>query len=73
MTRPHAIPEADARLRSWIEAGFHGSMSWMEERVDERAAPSTLWSDVKAIVMLGLSYAPEHNVLEDITKKDRGV
>ncbi len=48
-------------------------MSWMEERVDERAAPSTLWSDVKAIVMLGLSYAPEHNVLEDITKKDRGV
>jgi epoxyqueuosine reductase len=60
-------------LRSWIEAGFHGSMSWMEERVDERAAPSTLWSDVKAIVMLGLSYAPEHNVLEDITKKDRGV
>ena len=73
VTKPDAIPEAEARLRSWIEAGFHGSMTWMEERVDERAAPSTLWSEVKSIVMLGFSYAPDHNVLEDIAKKDRGV
>jgi len=73
VTKPDAIPEAEARLRSWIEAGFHGSMSWMEERIEERAAPSTLWSDVKSIVMLGFSYAPEHHVLDDLTKKDRGV
>ena len=48
-------------------------MTWMEERVEERAAPSTLWPDVKSIIMLGLSYAPGHTVLDDLTQKECGV
>ena len=44
----------------------------MGERVDERAHPASLWPDVKSIVMLGLSYAPKDNVLDDLQHKDRG-
>ncbi len=44
----------------------------MDERVDERAHPASLWPDVKSIVMLGLSYAPDENVLDDLQHKDRG-
>ena len=72
MTTPDAIPDADPWLRAWLEAGFHGSMTWMDERVDERAHPASLWPDVKSIVMLGLSYAPKDNVLDDLQHKDRG-
>ena len=72
MTTPDAIPDADPRLRAWLEAGFHGSMTWMDERVDERAHPASLWPYVKSIVMLGLSYAPDDNVLDDLQHKDRG-
>jgi epoxyqueuosine reductase len=72
VTTPDAIPEADAQLRAWLEAGFHGSMTWMDERVDERTHPASLWPDVKSIVMLGLSYAPDDDVLVDLQHKDRG-
>lgn len=44
----------------------------MDERVDERAHPASLWPDVKSIVMLGLSYAPNEDVLDDLRHKDRG-
>ena len=73
VTRPDAISEAEAQLRSWIDAGFHGSMNWMEERVVERAAPLRLWPDVRSIVMVGFSYAPKYNVLDDLSQKECGV
>ena len=44
----------------------------MDERADERANPSLLWPEVRSIVMLGLSYAPDHNVLDDLHQKELG-
>ena len=58
ITHADAIPDAAGRLRSWLEAGSHGEMGWMEERASERGTPKTLWSDVRSIVMLGMNYAP---------------
>jgi len=53
-----AAPLAGARLREWLAHGRHGSMIWMEERADQRAAPSALWPEVRSVISLGMSYAP---------------
>ena len=43
------------------------------QRVVERAAPLRLWPDVRSIVMVGFSYAPKYNVLDDLSQKECGV
>jgi epoxyqueuosine reductase len=54
-----AAPAAGARLRQWLDDGCHGEMLWMAQTVDRRASPRGLWPDVRSVVMLGTSYAPE--------------
>jgi epoxyqueuosine reductase len=51
-------PETGARLKAWVADGCHGDMLWMEGRIDQRAAPATLWPEVRSVIMLGMSYAP---------------
>ncbi len=61
MTSADAIPQAPARLREFIDQGYHGTMGWMEETEERRASPKTLWSDVRSVVMFGLNYGPEED------------
>ncbi|MGX7706854.1 tRNA epoxyqueuosine(34) reductase QueG [Methylobacterium sp. Gmos1] len=63
VTRPDAVPALPERLAAWLAAGRHGTMTWMEERKGERADPARLWSDVRSIVMLGVSAAPDGDPL----------
>ncbi|WP_430387155.1 tRNA epoxyqueuosine(34) reductase QueG [Blastomonas fulva] len=51
-------PQTSAQLQDWLAKGCHGDMLWMEARSDQRADPATLWSDVRSVIMLGMSYAP---------------
>ncbi|MEO8722193.1 MAG: tRNA epoxyqueuosine(34) reductase QueG [Sphingobium sp.] len=53
-----ATPQTARRLSEWLEAGRHGEMIWMENRADQRGTPHVLWSDVRSVIMLGMSYAP---------------
>ena len=66
-----AIPEAPGQLRDWLAAGHHGGMDWMEERAAERADPRMLWSQVRSVVMLGMSYAPESDPLAILGEPDK--
>ncbi len=61
ITLPDAIPQAPARLATFIEAGRHGTMDWIEDTYARRADPRTLWSEVRSIVMFGLNYGPEED------------
>jgi len=36
-------------------------MLWMADRVDQRSSPDGLWPEVRSVIMLGMSYAPETN------------
>jgi epoxyqueuosine reductase len=56
--RADAVPEAGAALKEWVAAGRHGTMGWMEERVEQRAHPQALWPEAKSVVALAMSYAP---------------
>ncbi len=54
-------PMAGDRLKAWVADGCHGDMLWMEGRLEQRADPIALWSEVRSVIMLGMSYAPEHD------------
>ncbi|WP_293881850.1 tRNA epoxyqueuosine(34) reductase QueG [Sphingomonas sp.] len=62
VTRADAV-DGRAALQSWIDAGQHGSMAWMVDRADQRAAPQSLWPDALSVIALGMSYAPAQDPL----------
>ena len=72
ITTPDAIPEALERLKAYLDAGYHGTMDWMETRIEERADPLKLWPEVKSIIMLGMSYAPDFDPLDILEKPELG-
>ena len=48
-------------------------MTWMENRQTWRANPAALWPEARSIVMLAEPYTPDHDPLDDLAQKDRGV
>jgi epoxyqueuosine reductase len=64
-------PVTAERLRAWLASGCHGDMLWMEGRMDERADPAKLWSEVRSVIMLGMSYAPADDAMVLADHPDR--
>ncbi|MCP1169892.1 tRNA epoxyqueuosine(34) reductase QueG [Limimaricola litoreus] len=69
--RPDAIPEAAARLATYVDEGRHGQMGWMEERMHWRGDPSALWPEARSVIMLAEAYTPRHDPLEVLKQPDR--
>ena len=69
--RPDAVSQIAERLAQYVEAGRHGQMSWMEERMHWRGNPAALWPEAKSVVMLAEVYSPEHDPLKILEQKDR--
>ncbi len=65
-------PETRQRLNTFISAGRHGGMGWMEERADQRAHPQALWPEAVSVISLGLSYAPEGDALANLSRPEVG-
>lgn len=72
VTRPDAIPLAPTRLAEFVADGFHGSMDWIAETVQRRAEPSTLWPEVRSIIVLAMNYGPDRDPRDILQKRDRG-
>jgi epoxyqueuosine reductase len=70
VTRPQIT--APSNLNAWLDAGYHGSMGWMEGRKEQRASPQVLWPDVKSVIMLGFNYCPDIDPLEILKHKTKG-
>ena len=71
VTTPSAIPEAAARLRSFLAGGRHGDMQWLADKADMRASPLSLWPEVRSVIMIGQSYAPADDPLATLEHKSR--
>jgi epoxyqueuosine reductase len=72
VARADAAPKTAERLRSWLEAGAHGDMIWMEENEARRGSPKGLWPEVKSVIALGMSYAPGRDPLALAASPERG-
>lgn len=44
------------RLQNWLDKGFHGEMSYMENYFDKRTDPTLLVPGCKSIIVLGYNY-----------------
>ena len=71
-THPDSIPYVQDKLSDFIDAGYHGQMSWMADRQTWRANPRALWPDAQTIIMLGESYAPEHDPTDILKHPEKG-
>jgi len=72
VARADAAPKTAERLRAWLASGAHGEMIWMEERAEQRGSPAGLWPEVRSVIALGMSYAPQGDPLALADRPDRG-
>jgi epoxyqueuosine reductase len=72
VTTPDAIPLAPARLAEFVADGFHGSMAWIAETLERRSEPSTLWPEVRSIIVLAMNYGPDQDPRTLQARRDRG-
>ncbi|MFA8443742.1 tRNA epoxyqueuosine(34) reductase QueG [Yoonia sp.] len=69
--RPDAVPELPQRLQAFVDAGMHGQMAWMAERMVWRSDPAALWPEARSVIMLAEPYTPEHDPLAVLEQPDR--
>ncbi len=69
--RPDAIPQAPARLRSFLAAGRHGQMGWMADRETWRGDPRALWPEARSVIIVADSYTPAEDPLANLTRPER--
>jgi len=72
VARANAIPEAGDRLRQFLALGRHGTMGWLADAAERRAAPNAMWPEARSVVMLGFNYGPAGDPLAVLALKDRG-
>jgi epoxyqueuosine reductase len=61
--------DGDARrLESWLNNGFHGKMSYMENYFDMRVDPTKLVPGAKSVITLLLNYFPSEKQRDDAPK-----
>ncbi|MBK7815546.1 MAG: tRNA epoxyqueuosine(34) reductase QueG [Rhodocyclaceae bacterium] len=53
------MPEAEAGLFAWLQAGCHGEMDYMARHGAKRARPPELLPGTRAIIMARLNYRPD--------------
>jgi len=73
ITSPDAIPQAAPRLREFLTKGRHGTMTWMAQTAARRESPRALWPEVRSVIMLGMNYGPDHDPLDALAQRTRGV
>lgn len=60
------------RLETWLGEGCHGTMQWMETRLEHRRGPRSLWPEANSVIALGMSYAPASDPMALAQVPDRG-
>mgnify|MGYP001591490973 FL=1 len=70
--RPDATPDTAARLGEFVDAGYHGQMAWMAERMNWRGSAAALWPDAKSVIMLAEAYTPTHDPMDVLGHPDKG-
>lgn len=66
------LGDAARRLRSFVELGRHGSMTWMEETIERRSDPRVLWPEARSAVVLAMNYGPDGDPLDNLDQPTVG-
>ena len=63
------MEEEAKRLTEWLNQGYHGSMSYMENHFDKRTDPTLLVPGAKSIIMLTYNYHTEKKQQDPLAPK----
>ena len=63
------MEEEAKRLTEWLNLGYHGSMSYMENHFDKRTDPTLLVPGAKSIIMLTYNYHTEQKQQDPLAPK----
>ncbi|AVW92466.1 tRNA epoxyqueuosine(34) reductase QueG [Celeribacter baekdonensis] len=66
------LPGAMERLKAFVDAGHHGQMGWMEERMAWRGDPAALWPEAKSVIMLAEVYTPDDDPMKAVNRPESG-
>jgi len=64
------LTEDARRLESWIEKGYHGEMSYMENNFDLRTDPRKLVPGAKTVITFLKNYYPSQAALDEGKEQD---
>ena len=59
VARAHPLDEEARRLEEWLNRGYHGQMSYLENHFDKRIDPTKLVPGAKSVLSLLYNYYPE--------------
>ena len=59
IAKAEQLGEEGERLRVWLEKGYHGKMSYMENHFDKRTDPRKLVDNAQSIICFSYNYYPE--------------
>ena len=69
---PDGIGEAGSRLQTFLDLGWQGDMEWLAAKAHLREHPSTLWPNVRSIVVVGANYGRPGDPLALLGEPDFG-
>jgi len=67
---PAVAPRVQQGLAEFLAQGLQGDMNWLAARPERRGDPRILWPEVRAIVMLGVNYGPDHDPTAILAKPE---
>lgn len=56
-----SLVEDEARLKAWLDRGWHGEMSYMSKHGAKRSRPALLISRTLSVIVARMNYLPEPN------------
>ena len=57
----------------FVTEGRQGDMDWLARDPERRSTPRGIWPEARSVVVLGASYAPSRDPLDDLEARERGV
>ncbi len=73
ITRAAGDPHWREDLTHFLEAGYHGDMTWLAGRLAERTDPQALLAGARHVVAVARDYGPMTNPLDDLGARRHGV
>src|SRR5579871_5445707 len=55
---PATAADGFDNLRDWLARGFAGTMEYMHRHGDARRHPSSILTEVRSVIMVGMNYRP---------------
>lgn len=72
IARAQPLPDDQTRLRTWIDAGMHGTMAWLAEDVARRCDPGLVVPGAQSVVVVALDYDSDAPRTADVALAEEG-